>query len=483
MNRLALRFGCGITVAALALTGCSATPEAPEAPTPKNIFYFIGDGMGASHRQLAEGYTQWKNDDQSLVLAMNDMPVQTTLTTDSLSSEVTDSAAAGTAMATGIKTARGVIGMDPEGATAYTSILKALQDDGRSVGLTTTVTITHATPATFGANVEDRDDQVLIAEQYLSGGYDYLAGGGSRYFLDEDAGGRREVGDGLIDSFTEAGYVVDLSLAEASDTDFAAATKYLGVYEDNYLTDAITQTNGDKTSPTLAEMVTNGIDVLSKDDDGFFMMVEGGFIDGAAHNNDTATVLHETLAFEEAVKVALEFYEKSPDDTLIVVAADHETGGLSLGHNAYSVDYSRLDGITASFNEAVEPFLTEGDYDGAYGAIEKIWDVELTQADKADIKRRIDEFPLEQLAAELGASPEELEQYESMRHMMGFGGYAAAPVLARETRISWGSQTHTAEPVTLTAIGVGSEAFESSSDLTDVPKAMAELTGVAIGEI
>ncbi|MFV0406660.1 MAG: alkaline phosphatase [Propioniciclava sp.] len=436
----------------------------------------------ASHRQLAEGYSQWKQNDQDLQLAMNDMPVQASLTTDSLSSEVTDSAAAGTALATGQKTARGVVGMDGDGAKPYTSILKALQAKGKSVGLTTTVTITHATPASFGATVADGNDEKTIAEQYLAGQYDYLAGGGSRYFLDKDAGGSRDQGDGLVVPFREAGYDVDLSLADVADTDFSAVDKYLGVYESKYLTDAITQANTEETSPTLAEMVSNGIDVLSQDKDGFFMMVEGGYIDGAAHNNDTATVLHETLAFEEAVKVALDFYKKSPRDTLIVVAADHETGGFALGYNAYSVNYEKLDEITESFGAKVDPFIVKQDYAGAFAAIEEIWNVELTDADKADIKRRIEEFPIAGLAADLGASPVELQEMEGMRHMFGFGGYAAAPVLARITKIGWSTQTHTAEPVALTAIGAGSEAFADSTELADVPQAMAELSRVAIGE-
>ncbi|MFV0406661.1 MAG: alkaline phosphatase [Propioniciclava sp.] len=465
---------CGVAAVAL-VAACTTLPQAAATDTPKNIFFFIGDGMGSSHRQLAEGYTQWKNDDQSLLLGMNDMPVQASLTTGSESSEVTDSAAAGTALATGLPTRSGVIGMDGGATQEYTSILKALQAKGKSVGLATTVTITHATPASFGANVADRNDEMTIAEQYLANEYDYLAGGGSRYFLDAAAGGSREAGDNLAEAFGAAGYSVDLSLADVADTDFTAVDKYLGVYESKYLTDVITQANGEKTSPTLADMVRNGIDVLSQDEDGFFMMVEGGFIDGAAHNNDTATVLQETLAFEESVQVALEFYRKAPEDTLIVVAADHETGGLALGYNSYSINYEKLDEITGSFGQQVDPFIRNQDWDGAFAAIEKLWNVQLTDADKADIKRRVEEFPLE------APTPEELQQMEGMRHMFGFGGYAAAPVLARITKIGWSTQTHTAEPVALTAIGVGSEAFADNTELTDVPNAMAELMGVGIG--
>lgn len=471
-----------LLVVAFILSGCNSTNNSSSTNKPKYIFYFIGDGMGSSHKSLAEGYMQWKNKDESFVLNMNDMPIQANLATESLSNTITDSAAAGTALSTGEKTSVGIIGMDKTGKTKYTSILKALQADGMAVGLVTTVTVTHATPAAFGANIVDRNDEISIAKQYLDAEYDYLAGGGSRYFTDQENGGKREAGDSLIDDFDSKGYTIDSSLSDFENTDFTKTKKYLGIYEDKYLTDVITQENNKKTSPTLSEMVTGGIDVLSQDEDGFFMMVEGGYIDGAAHNNDAPTILHETLAFDNAVKVAMEFYEKYPEDTLILVTADHETGGLSLGYNSYSINYEALDAVKASFGTAMEPFIVKGDYDGLFAAIEKEWHVELSDQDKEDIKARIATFPIADLLTDMGLDPSQQEKYEGMRHMMGLGGYASAPVLSRKTKVAFATQAHTAEPVPLTAIGVGSQKLGECNDLSDVPKVLAELMKVSIGK-
>lgn len=478
MRKFIKKFFSVLLVSALFLSGCGNTSN---TNTPKYVFYFIGDGMGSSHRMLAEGYMQYKTNDMTYRLAMNDMPITANLTTRSLSSQITDSAAAGTALASGEKTGTGIIGLDESGEVEYTSILKALQQKGMSVGLVTNVTITHATPASFGANVKSRNDETTIAKQYLAAEYDYLAGGGARYFLSEENGGKREAGDDLIDDFEEKGYKVDTSLEDYQTTDFSSVTKYLGIYQNKYLTDVITQTNTEKTSPTLAEMVTNGIEVLSKNKNGFFMMVEGGYIDGAAHNNDTATVLHEMLAMDDAVKVALEYYEKYPKETLIIVTADHATGGLSLGYNSYSVNYQPLDSITSSYAEAIDPYLINKDYDGFFNAIEQSWNVSLSNQDKEDIKRRIDEFPIANLAYDLGMDPQKIPHIESSKHMMGLGGYAASFVLSRETKIGWATQAHTAEPVPMTSIGVGSNKLAKCSDISEIAPILAEIFGVKVG--
>lgn len=455
--------------------------SAVEKNIPKYIFYFIGDGMGSAHRSLAEYYLQWKKEDPDYALAMNDMPISTNTSTNSLSSMVTDSAAAGTALSTGKKTARGVIGMNEDASESYTTILEALQQKDMSVGLVTTVNITHATPAAFGAHVADRNEELTIAEQYLEAEYDYLAGGGRQYFLPKEDGGKRKEGDSLVEAFKEKGYEVDTDLDDYNDTDFSGIGKYLGIYEEKYLTDEITQINTERTSPTLAQMTKGGIDVLSKNENGFFMMVEGGYIDGAAHNNDTACVLHEVLAFDEAVETAIDFYNKHPDDTLILVTSDHETGGLSLGYNSYSMNFEALDAVTVSFGKAIEPYINAKDYDGFYAAIEEHWNLTLSEDDKTEIYNRIQNFPVVNLASELGFTEEEIKGFDGMNHMIGIAGYAAAPVLSRETNIGWATQAHTAETVPLTVKGVGCDKFIDCKDNTDIPNTLADLMGVEIG--
>ncbi|WP_379947349.1 alkaline phosphatase [Enterococcus devriesei] len=474
-------------LAAIGLSGCStASSESAKKETetkqPKYVFYFIGDGMGASHRGLAENYMQWKNQDTNYKLSMNQMPVTANVTTNSLSSTITDSAAAGTALSTGIKTATGVIGMDEKGKDNYTTILESMQKDGYGVGMATTVSITHATPAAFGAHVPDRNDEVTIADQYLKADYDYLAGGGAQYFQTKDAGGKREDGKDLAKAFGEQGYDVDSSLKDFEETDFTKTDKYLGIYEPKYLTDVITQKNVEKTSPTLAEMVKGGIDVLSQNDKGFFMMVEGGYIDGAAHNNDTPAVLNEVLSFEESVAEAKKFYDKHPDETLILVTADHETGGLSLGYNSYKMDFEAIDRVKSSFGNTMESYIEKKDYDGLYQTMEKEWQVKLSDDEKALVQNRLNTFPIADLMADMGIPESEKEKAEGMKHMMGIGGYAASPILSKETKIAWTTQAHTAETVPLTAIGVGSKDFGECEDNTDIPQTLAEIMDVKIGK-
>ncbi|MDL2293688.1 alkaline phosphatase [Ruminococcaceae bacterium OttesenSCG-928-D13] len=459
-----------------------AQDETAQTQAPKHIFYFIGDGMGLSHRQLAEVFARYKTGDENHVLTMNAMPVTTNITTHNSNTLVTDSAAAGTAMATGQKTQTGVIGMNEDGTETYKSISEALREKGMGIGLITTVSITHATPAAFGAHTANRNDEAAIAEQYLANEWDFLAGGGFNYFADTTEGGKREEGDSLLDDFENAGYTIDLDLESFTQTDFSAVEKYLGLYEPKYLTEVITQRNGTKVSPELSEIVQAGIDVLGQNEEGFFMMVEGGYIDGASHNNDTAATLHEVLAFEEAVQVAVDFYNQYPEDTLILVTADHETGGLSLGYNAYTLDLERLDTIKVAYEREIDVFLQAGDVDGYRAAMQQHYGIEVSDEDMEKILTGIENFDITGLLADAGfTDPAIVAEYEGMRHMLGISGHISSYLLAEETRIGWGSQTHTSEPVPLTVLGVEGERFATCRDNTDIPKTLAEIMGVAIG--
>ena len=457
--------------------------DANTAEMPKYIFYMIGDGMGQSHRQLAEYYLQYKNEDDGLVLAMNDMPITANITTHNTNTLVTDSAAAGTALATGVKTKTGKIGFNEDGSVKYRTIAEALQEDrDMAIGLITTVSVTHATPAAFGAHVMDRNDEVSVADQYLAREWDFIAGGGYRYFAEKDEDGNREAGDSLLDDFEKAGYDVDTSLGDFEKTDFSAVDKYLGIYESKYLTEVITQKYDKKVSPELSEMVEAGIEVLSKNENGFFMMVEGGYIDGASHNNDTPTTLYEMLAFEESVQVAVNFYKEHPEDTLIIVGADHETGGLSLGYNSYAINFNRLDGIHVAYEKAIDVHLQKGDEDAYFAAMEEYYGVKVSEEERKTILANIEAFDLLALLADAGVTdPAKIEMYESMRHMLGISGHCSAHLLAEQTKIGWSTQAHTGEPVPFTFMGKGSETFAACHDNIDIPIALAELAGVNIG--
>lgn len=458
-----------------------------ESKEPKYIFYFIGDGMGMNHVTFLEEYLRWKNDDSELLVSMTSMPVLTSVATTTRGNGplIPDSAAAGTMLATGQLGYPRVISMNEDASVAYTTILQALQETNRSVGLITDVRVTHATPAVFGANSPHRDFEIEIAQQYLDGGIDFIAGGGSRMFLPVEEGGIRPEGDNLIDKFLEEGYTVSLNMEDYNSVDFSTVERYLGVYEPSHLTDSITQNNTGRVSPTLANMVESGIEVLSQNEDGFFLMIEGGYIDMTSHDNDTAATLHEMLEFEEAIQVALEFYHQYPEDTLIIVTADHETGGIGLGYNGSSINWEAIEAINGSFKQEIEPYFIAGDYNGFFNAVETNWNLTLSEKDKNDILLRYNNFDLIGLADDLGFPVDDIElllEMESMKHMMDIIGFATAPVLFSETKVTWSSQAHTASRAPLAVIGQGSEAFMGARHLTDIPLILAELTGVEIGQ-
>ncbi len=253
------------------------------AEGPKHVFLFIGDGMSLPQRMLAE---------KEGPLAMNTLPFQAPTRTSSASDYVTDSAAAATAIACGVKTRNGSVGLDPEGKRLV-SCAELAKKAGKKVGILTTVPITHATPAGFYAHRESRKMTKEIEADRLASGFDFFAGH-----------------------------------AEAS-------LKNPG--------------------PALADLVRKALAAL-EGPEGFFLMAEGGLIDWAGHANDTEALIRETRAFDDAVKVALEFLEKHPDDTLVIVTGDHETGGLTLEGKWTTKNHTALPVITSAQGAGAERF-------------------------------------------------------------------------------------------------------------------------------
>ncbi len=295
----------------------------PPARTPAQaIILFIGDGMGEPQRTAA----RWSAAGQSGALAMDRLPAVGWSRTANVSGAVTDSAAGATAIATGVKTNNGIVGMDPD-ENPLTTILEQAQARGMAVGLVTTTQMAHATPAAFAAHVPDRDQMTDIAEQMLAHEVEVLLGGGEDEFLPLTVtghypqSGERTDGRNLIDEAIAAGYTYVYTATDLAAVDPGSTGRLLGLFADEGLTRPH--------SPSLAEMTGTAIDILSQDPDGFFLMVEGGQIDWAAHANDAANVITDTLSFDQAVTVA-QSYALTATDTLIIVTADHETGGMSL---------------------------------------------------------------------------------------------------------------------------------------------------------
>lgn len=296
---------------------------------PKYVFYMIGDGMGTAQRDIAEQYAHMKYPSRNPLLKMNQLPVTGKTTTVEINGKVTDSAAAGTALACGVKTVNGAVGVAADLKTPLRSMAYDAKDAGMKVGIVTSVPIDHATPASFYAEVPKRGMYYEIDEFLASSGFDYFAG--------ETMLGRKKAGDKkppqqLVE---EAGYQI-VQTRDAFDHLTQGAEKVLVEKDVGYAID------GDP-EISLADFTRKGIELLDNPD-GFFMMVEGGKIDWSGHANDLATNIHETLAFDDAVSVALEFCKKHPEESLLIVTADHETGGLEFDNQSAATLVASIDG-------------------------------------------------------------------------------------------------------------------------------------------
>ncbi len=286
----------------------------------RNIIFCIGDGMGLGQIALA----RMKAAGPSGTLYMERMPVVGFFWTHSADALVTDSAAAGTALASGVKTNNGMLGMTPDG-TRYQTILEAAQAKGMATGLVVTSTISHATPAAFASHVTSRKMQDKIAEQLIANKVNVLFGGGEEYFLPESSSkSKRNDQKNLIEQAKEAGYVY---IRTAEELKTAQHPHILGLFQLGPLTTIAPE-------PSLAELTAKAIDILNREvkghkKRGFFLMIEGSQIDWACHDNDAARTIRQTLLFDQAVKAAIDFAQKDKR-TLVVVTADHETGGLTI---------------------------------------------------------------------------------------------------------------------------------------------------------
>jgi alkaline phosphatase len=297
-----------LLLATLALTSCQqSNTKAPE--TPDNIIFLIGDGMGLS--AVSTGF--YFSEEPSQFKRFRHIGLQKT---SSATHKVTDSAASGTALATGTKTYNGAIGVDTS-KTPHKSIAELTAANGWSTGVVATSTITHATPASFFGHVEVRSMEDELAVQLLNSEIDFFAAGGIGHF------NKRSDNQDLFPIAADKGFLVDTSTLAAPGT-LEADQKYGFLMADGGMPSMV---NG--RGDFLPQATKLAIEQLSKNEEGFFLMVEGSQIDWAGHANDASYLVGEMLDFEQVIAAALDFAEKQ-GNTLVVVTADHETGGLSL---------------------------------------------------------------------------------------------------------------------------------------------------------
>lgn len=454
--------------------------QAPEEKTAKYVFYFIGDGMGVNQVNGTEMFLAEKEGRIGVEpLCFTEFPVENLMTTYSRYHAVTCSAAAGTAMACGEKTRNGIIGMDSLGQRPLRSIASRAKDAGRHVGILTTVSVDHATPAAFYAHQPDRAMYYEIATDMAVAGFDFYAGGG---FL-EPVNGEQPGAPSVYEILQDSGYVL-LRNPQTPAGKAAGTDRVVWIQEEGAVPDALPyQIDRTAGCMTLAQMTEAAIDFLAKDGKGFFLMAEGGKIDWAAHNNDAATVFREVEDFSAAVQEAIDFYRQHPDETLIVVTADHETGGLIPGNGVTKLQLKVLENQQASMEMMTAEVLrlrkakgNRAPWADVKALLERnlgFWkSVPLTPGQEQELKAVYDRT--------FDGSPVELER----------SLYAAnEPIVAKAVEIlndiaglSWASGEHSASLVPVYALGAGAEHFTGKLDNTDLPSRIARAMGLTLSE-
>ena len=479
----------------------TAEPEEPEAPTaPKYVFLFIGDGMSYPQIQstsdflgaLSDGdYWQAQpslDDNQGAILDgpeylnfMNFEAAGSAVTYDS-NSFAPDSASTATSIATGYKTYSGSINVDETGSVEYETIAEQLHSQkGYSVGVITSVNLNHATPAAFYAHQASRNNYYEIGLELIESGFTYFAGGG----LLKPTGAEGDQED-LYALAEAAGYTVARNQAEAE-----AVTDGPVILIDEHLADGDAMAYElDRTEDmwSLADYVAKGIEVLDNDT-GFFMMCEGGKIDWACHANDAASTIHDTQALADAVQVAIDFAAEHPEETLILVTGDHETGGLTIGFAGTDYD-TYLDLLE---NQKISFAKFDSDYVAAYKENQTSFEdvmadvTELfglkTEGEEGD-KLVLTDYELDLLRTAYEKSVHGTETgYAAQQEYVLYGTYEPLSVtlthiINNKSGISFTSYSHTGLPVAVLAQGVGSETFGGYYDNTQVYEKLASLLDI-----
>jgi len=469
--------------AAFSFSSCAKKAEPKKA---KYVFYFITDGTGVNTVQGAEYYlAQCQGLQGRVPLCMTSFPVVGVAATWSASSDVTDSAASGTALACGEKTYNGAIGVKTDSVTAVYSIAQRAHDAGYPVGIGTSVPLNHATPAAEYAHAALRRQYFDIAQQISTTDFDFMAGSTINLEKNNNTPENRQ----LLDSLAQAaGYTITYGLQQYNEIG-KNADKVI-MLQDQDVPDPYSLPYWIDRKPgqvTIVDQLRAQIDFLYKKsqaagDKGFFLMNEiGGKVDFACHANDAASAFEEVLAVDSCMKVAFEFYQAHPDETLIVLTADHETGGLTLGRapKGYNLRTDLLKYQKVSKDESTRHFQA------------------LRQANNNQVTwEQVKQLLAEDFGfwKEIEISPEEEQELREV-YKKSFQGHmkaeknlyseneqisaAAVRILDTQACIGWTTGGHTAGLVPVYACGVGQELFMGHNDNAQIPVNIAKAMGLA----
>ena len=454
-------------LALLSLSACKSQPEV------KYVFYLIGDGMGINQVFGTQEFNQATGEGPE-VINFTQFPVHNFITTVSSSSLVTDSAAGGTALSTGIKTYNSAIGVNPD-TVAVSSIADWAKANGYGTGICTTVGLNHATPACFFAHTSRRQNYDDISNQYLTSTVDYMGAAG---FIHE-RGSQMD-----NNSYIEAAKAAGITVFRGPSFDGVAATEgrvlCLSGKDEEDVPYAIDRKEDDT---ELSAFVKSGIDYLDAHygDKGFFFMIEGGKIDWASHGDDIAACVHELNDFAAAIDVVLDFYAKHADETLIVITADHETGGLMLGAGRYELRPELLLNqkmskpmLTEKFRET---FFPEGarrvapSWQQVKDFFHKnlgLWDaIPVSEKAEAELHKVYDE------TLGKGRDLQDANLYAVNSALV----VEAVDILAKAAGYQWSYGSHSGSPVGLYVQGKGWENFVTIKDNTEIAPIIATLAG------
>ncbi|MBR5612346.1 MAG: alkaline phosphatase, partial [Bacteroidaceae bacterium] len=381
---------------------------------------------------------------------------------------------------TGSKSKNGGIGVTKD-LVEVTSVASWAKANGYRVGVSTSVSVDHATPASFYAHENSRNNYYQIGLDLIEANFDFYAGSD---FLDPTNQKAKDgkTYDNLYDLTAKAGYTLVRGYKEYQKKAKKAEKMILfqpeaaSAKDNSAIPYAIDRKKSDM---TLSEITRAGINFLSKNNEkGFFLMVEGGKIDWACHSNDGATALTEVQDFDNAIKVAYEFYEQHPEETLIVITADHETGGLSLGTGSYDLNLQALkaqkvseNGFTSILNDLRKKYKNQVPWEAVQQALKDnfgFWSiVKLNEKQEARLKAVYDKS--------FGNQPVDLEKSEYLQNEPLAG--EAKRILNSIARLGWNSGGHSAGFVPVFAIGAKADLFQGRLNNIDIPEKIAEAAG------
>lgn len=458
-----------------------------EQKQAKYVFYFIGDGMGQNQVLTTEMYlAELEGKINRKPLCFTGFPVTGQCVTFSTTNGITDSSAAGTALASGEKTKSGTLGVRPDGTPVHT-IAERLHEAGWGVGITTSVSIDHATPGAFYAHVNSRSEYYKIGTQLAASGFDFF--GGATFYHPHLLIDKKKR---LFDTSTPSLYKICRDSAYTFAHGFAEyenlkdeAKKMILIQsheglEDDYEGKGMIPYRIDRgfNDLSLTQITEAAIDFLSSRNEKFFLMVEGGAIDWACHSNDAATVIKDVIDMDEAVRIAYEFYLQHQDETLIVVTADHETGGLGMGNSDYTLNLQLLQNQKASVFEVTNTLKLLHSEFGKHLKWEMVKDI-LKESfglyDKVKVSPEEDKYLQSQYKQMIKGKQKNVKTL--YKEIDGLADYAMR-ILCRQSKLGWTTGAHSAAAVGVWAIGVGAEQFTGWQDNTQIAPKIMNATGV-----